>query len=88
MRVLLIQIARIGCIHYLPKKKNARDLWLLRMPIDHSSFSFSFSWGHFNSQEKLKKMLMQNFGGDKQRALWYVLLFSGVVNFIKSFQFF
>ena len=23
---------------------------------------FSFSWGHFNSQEKLKTMLMQNFG--------------------------
>ena len=28
---------------------------------------FSFSWGHFNSQEKLKTMLMQNFGvSDKE----------------------
>ena len=25
------------------------------------SIVFSFSWGHFNSQEKLKTMLMQNF---------------------------
>ena len=25
---------------------------------------FSVSWGHFNSQEKLKTMLTQNFGGD------------------------
>ena len=25
-------------------------------------------------------MLMQDFGGDKQRALWYVMIFSGVVN--------
>ena len=24
--------------------------------------AFSFSWGHFNSQEKLKAMLKQNFG--------------------------
>ena len=27
-------------------------------------------------------MLMQIFGGDKQRALWYVMVFSGVVNYI------
>ena len=25
-------------------------------------------------------MLMQNLGGAKQRALWYVMVFSGVVN--------
>ena len=25
-------------------------------------FFFSFSWGHFNSQEKLKTMLMRKFG--------------------------
>ena len=25
-------------------------------------------------------MLMQNLGGDKQRPLWYVVVFSGVVN--------
>ena len=29
---------------------------------------------------------MQNFGGDKQRALWYVMVFSEVVNckFVKT----
>ena len=26
------------------------------------SIVFSFSWGHFNSLEKLKTMIMQNFG--------------------------
>ena len=26
------------------------------------SYVFSFSWGHLNSQEKLKTMPMQNFG--------------------------
>jgi len=31
-------------------------------------------------QEKLKTMLIQNFGGDNQKALWYVMVFSGVVN--------
>ena len=33
-------------------------------------------------QEKLKTMLMQNFGGDKQRVLWYVMVFS--VKFVKT----
>ena len=35
---------------------------------------FSFSWGHFNSQEKLKTMLMQNFGVTNKEhygILWY-----------------
>ena len=35
---------------------------------------FSFSWGHFNSQEKLKTMLMQNFGvtiKEHYGMLWY-----------------
>ena len=35
---------------------------------------FSFSWGHFNSQEKLKTMLMQNFGVTNKEhygMLWY-----------------
>ena len=34
----------------------------------------SFSWGHFNSQEKLKTMLMQNFGVTNEEhygMLWY-----------------
>ena len=33
-------------------------------------------------QEKLKTMLMQNFGGDKQRVLWYVMVFSA--KFVKT----
>ena len=41
---------------------------------------FSFSWGNFNSQEKLKTMLMQILRGNKQRTLWYVIVFSGEVN--------
>ena len=37
---------------------------------------FSFSWGHFNSQETLKTMLMQNFGVTNKECygmLWYFL---------------
>ena len=40
---------------------------------------FSFSWGHFNSQEKLKTMLMQNFGVtniEHHGMLWYFLQWS------------
>ena len=43
------------------------------------SIVFSFSWGNFNSQEKLKTMLMQNFGvSNKGRygMLWYFLQWS------------
>ena len=45
---------------------------------------FGFSWGHFNSQEKLKTTLMQNFGVTNKEhygMLWYFwsgLLTSGV----------
>ena len=37
---------------------------------------FSFSWGHFNSQEKLTTMLMHNFGMSNKEhygMLWYFL---------------
>ena len=40
------------------------------------SIVFSFSWDHFNSQEKLKTMLMQNFGVTNKEhygMLWYFL---------------
>ena len=43
------------------------------------SIVFSFSWGHFNSQEKLKTMLMQNFGVTNKEhygMLWYFLEWS------------
>ena len=46
--------------------------------VCHPKFSisivFSFSWGHFNSQEKLKTKLMQNFGVTNKEhygMLWY-----------------
>ena len=37
---------------------------------------FSFYWGRFNSQDNA----YAKFWGDKQRALWYAMVFSGVVN--------
>ena len=43
------------------------------------SIVFGVSWGHCNSQEKLKTMLMQNFGvTNKERygMLWYFLEWS------------
>ena len=43
------------------------------------SIVFSFSWGHFNSQEKLKTMLMQNFWVTNKEyygILWYFLEWS------------
>ena len=43
------------------------------------SIVFSFSWGLFNSQEKLKTMLMQNFGVTSKEyygMLWYFLEWS------------
>ena len=44
-------------------------------------FSASFSWGHFNSQEKLKTMLMQNFGvTNKEHYAMVCYGISGVVN--------
>ena len=43
------------------------------------SFFFSFSWGHFNSQEKQKTTLMQNLGVTNKEhygMLWYFLEWS------------
>ena len=43
------------------------------------SIVFSFSWGHFNSHEKLKTMLMQNCGVTNKEyygMLWYFLEWS------------
>ena len=40
------------------------------------STDFSFSWGHFNSPEKLKTMLIQNFGVTNKEyygMLWHFL---------------
>ena len=40
------------------------------------SFSLQLKW----PQEKLNDNAYSNFWGDKQRALWYVMVFSRVVN--------
>ena len=43
------------------------------------SIVFSFSWGHFNSQEKLKTKHMQNYGVTNKKQygmLWYFLEWS------------
>ena len=51
------------------------------------SIVFRFSWDHFNSQEKLKTMLMQNFGVTNKEyygMLWYFLEWS-IVNIPKYF---
>ena len=47
----------------------------------HQDIVFSFSWGYFNFQEKLKTMLMQNFGVTKEHysVLWYFLEWSIVL---------
>ena len=43
-----------------------------------TSIVFSFSWSHFNSQEKLKTMLMQNFGWQtKSIMVCYGFFWSG-----------
>ena len=44
------------------------------------SIVFSFSWELKWPQEKMKTMLTQNFWGEKQRVLWYVMIFYLVVN--------
>ena len=41
---------------------------------------FSFSWELKWPEKKLKTMFICKIWGDKQRALWYVMIFSGVVN--------
>ena len=59
-----------------------QDLELLQLLVTPKfciSIAFSFSWGHFNSQEKLKTMLMQNFGVTNEEhygMLWYFLEWS------------
>ena len=39
---------------------------------------FSFSWGHFSSQEKLKKMLLQNFGVTRKSIMAFYSIFLSV----------
>ena len=44
---------------------------------------FNFSWELKWPQEKLKNAYAK-FWGDKERALWYVMVFSGVANYFSS----
>ena len=44
------------------------------------SIVFSFSWELKWPQRETENNPYAKFWGDKQRALWYVVVFSGVVN--------
>ena len=60
--------------HNLPYKCS-----LFKTPKFCISIVFSFPWDHFNSQEKLKTMLLQNFGVTNKEhcgMLWYFLEWS------------
>ena len=62
------------CIVYSRKYQNIPLCCLFVTPKFCISIVFSFSWGHFNSQEKLKTMLTQNFGVTNKEhygMLWY-----------------
>ena len=54
---------------------------------------FIFSWGHFNSQEKLKTMLMQNFGVTNKehygmlRYFWSGQFFSYLLTSLSGFPY-
>ena len=58
-----------------PQRTSAGSRKTLMMTLAQEGDSvFSFSWGHFNSQEKLKTMLIQNFGVTNEEhcgMLWY-----------------
>ena len=47
---------------------------------------FSFSSGHFNSPRESKDNAYEIFLDHKQRALWYVMIFSGVVNCLQVYD--
>ena len=65
----------------IEKNKKKKDetkcnLQLTTPEIPKFCIVFSVSWGHFNSQEKLKTKLMQNFGVTNKEhygMLWYFL---------------
>ena len=72
--VILSELNYCSC--YCPLQKI--PLHTIMLFVCHPKFCisivFSFSWGHFNSQEKLKTMLMQNFGVTNKEhydMLWY-----------------
>ena len=44
--------------------------------------SFNFSWGDYKSQEKLKTVLMQKFGGTTTRSIMVFLKFSTCCNWV------
>ena len=68
-----------GAIDHSRKYHNIAQYSLFVTPKFCVSIVFSFSWGHFYSQEKLKTMLMQNFGVTNKKhygMLWYFLEWS------------
>ena len=66
---------------FWPLQKVSKNIIMLFVchPKFCISIVFIFSWGRFNSQEKLKTMLMQNFGVTNKEhygILWYFLKWS------------
>ena len=69
-------VSAILVIDHYRKYHNIPQYSLLATPKFCISIVFSFSWGHFNSQEKLKTMLMQNLGVTNKEyysMLWHFL---------------
>ena len=73
----------IAELAWLPRERHHNIPWCSLFVTSKFCISivFSFFSGHFNSQEKLKTInTYAKFWDDKQRALRYVMVFSGVVN--------
>ena len=51
--------------------KNSPDHLFIPQNLAYITIVFDFSWDDWNAQEKLKTMVMQNFGG-KRGPLWSV----------------
>ena len=75
----LMVFESIGLILTTPENALTYHNTLFVIPKFCISIVFSFSWGDFNSQEKPKTMLMQNFGMTNKEyygTLWYFLEWS------------
>ena len=73
---LLLKINSAARSYHWPLQKIPQHTIMLFVchPKYCISIVFSFSWGHFNSQEKLKTKLMQHFGVTNKEhygMLWY-----------------
>ena len=71
-----------ACVRCLPHHRLRSCTEINNIPYHNTlciSIVFTFFWGHFNSQDKLKTMLMQSFGVTNKEyygMLWYFLQWS------------